>query len=94
MLDLLLNIAAFSVLFACIWWTALIVLAIKGLLFHRNKDAPVTDEPVIAPMAAEEEMQLPPPMPKGCLWTIIFIFWPMAVGQAIDAWLTARERAK
>lgn len=85
MAEVLFNIAAFTIFFALIWWTALVVLAIKGLLFHRAPKSPPQDA-----AAAEEFSEAVPVMPKGCLWAIVFAFWPMAVASAIDEWLTAR----
>lgn len=89
MLEIVIAVVTTIVFFTLIWWAALIVLAIKGLLFHRP-DVP----PPVVSATADEELELGevPSMPKGCLWALIFVFWPMAIGSAIDAWLTARER--
>jgi hypothetical protein len=74
----------FLLMLTIIWWPALIVLAIKGLLFNRHDNPPIP-----APDAAEE---LPPPLPgnslpRGCVWALIFVFWPMVLGGLIDEWL-------
>lgn len=64
-----------------IWWAALVVLAIKGLLFHRN-------ERQTLPAVTDEE---PPPedvptLGPGCGAILLVIFWPMFVGKAVNDW--------
>ena len=90
MSEWLTAIGGYLLVFAMIWWPALIVLAIKGLLFNRHGNPPVPE----SSDAAEELPPFPPDtspgLPRGCLWALIFVFWPMALAGLIDQWLKRR----
>jgi hypothetical protein len=94
MVEWLATIAALAVLLLLMWWAALILLALKYLLFV----LPFTETPRPAPadtlLPEEEEHDLGEAavLPRACLWGIVFLFWPMAVGQLINTWLTNRHR--
>ena len=83
--------------FACVlvFWVALIVLAIKGFLFHRNWKAEnqlnAEQSPIPAELPPEET---PPGIGLGwaiCFW---FFFWPMLLAQIFNDWLSARKQSK
>ena len=87
------TIAASAVFALLIWWAALILLAIKGLLFNRtNSEAQPPHQPAETVLREEEhDFGEAVVLPRACLWGIVFLFWPMAVGQMIDTWLANRS---
>ncbi len=86
-------VASVAITLLFIWWTALIVLSIKGLLFHRQERPLLPDISELPPHEAEmlETLRNPPSMPLDCNWMILFFFWPMAIGYYADAWLARRK---
>ena len=72
-------------------WVAFIVLAIKGLLFHRK---PRRSEPTPEQLAADElidpvtgEAFRPASIGFGCAACLLVVFWPLYVASKIDEWL-------
>ena len=92
------NLALFVVIVVVevllIFWAALIVLAIKGLLFHRRN--PETDQADQHDNTIETDEQsaadeMPQPgLSLGCTACLLFLFWPMALGGMIDKWLSRK----
>jgi amino acid transporter len=67
-------------------WTALIVLAIKDLLFNRQEwpRPPVDGADDFPP----EEVAT---MGRGCALALIFLLWPMMICASINDWLCKRS---
>jgi hypothetical protein len=73
-----------------VWWLALFVIAVKGLLFHRHERYTVRVDP--EDHTVEEPSLDDPVLSRGCLWAfIIFMIWPLALAEAFDGWLSKRE---
>jgi hypothetical protein len=63
------------------WWAALILLAVKGLIFNRNDQYPV---PKRQAAKADDHLLEAPTLPRGCLWTLGFFCWPLMLADSID----------
>jgi hypothetical protein len=66
-----------------IFWAALIVLAVKGLIFHRGK----VHQPDQPRVQHEDETMRPAGLSFGCSACLLFIFWPMMLALMLDRWL-------
>jgi hypothetical protein len=65
-------------------WAAFIVIAIKGLLFHREPRREIPSEWVDPETGA---VMRPAGMGFGCSLCVIVICWPLLVADMIDKWL-------
>lgn len=88
MWEALSTAAGMMALLLGIWWAALIVLVIKGWLFHRNEllhrnETAAAPEISDDPEMAAELATLPPP-PRGCVWAFIIFVWPLALAIYLD----------
>ncbi len=74
-----------------ILWLALIVIAIKGLLFHREPRRRDFDseefagDELIDPDTGE--VVRPPGIGYGWAAGLLFVFWPLFLASKIDEWL-------
>jgi hypothetical protein len=65
-----------------IFWAALAVLAIKGMIFNRRQQP----DPKPAPFVEDESVR-PEGLPMGCSLCIFFFFWPMLLAALVERWL-------
>src|ERR1700693_1307886 len=88
----------FPVELLLILWAAFIVLALKGLLFHRHLKPPQPAHPppdmaVTAQNHIDEQMQ-PQGLGLGCSLCLLFIFWPLFLADRFNKWLISKSPPK
>ena len=65
-----------------IFWAALIVLAVKGMLFNRRQQPGPQQVQFV-----EDENMRPAGLSIGWSLCILFLFWPMFLAVLVERWL-------
>lgn len=72
-------------------WAAFIVIAVKGLLFHREprRSSCTPEEPPVDELIDPEtgEVVRPAGSGYGCAACLLLVFWPLYLASVIDEWL-------